>query len=94
VNNLRRQTGLLRLTPVAVLLLRITEAGGDPGVFCYRMGVDILAASRGRFLVAVPSIAFPSRFNLTESLARRIRNQAACSNLLSISSARSSTLKD
>jgi hypothetical protein len=41
----------------------LVEAGGDPGVFCYRMGVDILAASRGHFLVAVPSIPLRSRFN-------------------------------
>jgi len=94
VNDSRQHASLLRLTPVAILLLRITEAGGDPGVFCYRMGVDILAASRGHFLVAVPSIALRSRFKLTASLARRIRNQVACSNLLSTSSARSSTLKD
>jgi hypothetical protein len=72
VNDLRRQTGLLRLTPVAILLLRITEAGGDPGVFCYRMGVDILAAGRGHFLVAVPSIALRSRFKLTAPPSRRI----------------------
>ena len=72
MNDLRQQTGLLRLTPVAILLLRITEAGGDPGVFCYRMGVDILVAGRGHFLVTVPSIALRSRFKLTASLARRI----------------------
>jgi hypothetical protein len=54
------------------LPILLVEAGGDPGVFCYRMGVDILAASRGHFLVAVPSIALRSRFKLTASLARRI----------------------
>ena len=72
MNDLRRRAGLLHLTPVAILLLRITEAGGDPGVFCFRMGVDILAAGRGHFLVAVPSIALRSRFKLTASLSRRI----------------------
>lgn len=72
MNDLRQQTGLLRLRPVAILLLRMTEAGGDPSVFCYRMGVDILAAGRGHFLVTVPSIALRSRFKLTASLSRRI----------------------
>jgi hypothetical protein len=72
VNDLRRQSGLLHLTPVAIFLLRITEAGGDPSVFCYRMGVDILAASRGHFLVVLPPIALRSRFKLTASLSRRI----------------------
>lgn len=77
MNHLRPHSRLLRIPPVAVLLLRFTEAGGDPGVFCYRMGVDILAAGRSHFLVAVPSIALRprlnlrSRFKLTASLAKR-----------------------
>jgi hypothetical protein len=35
--------------PVSSLLLRLIEAGGDPGIFCYLMGVDILSAGRARF---------------------------------------------
>jgi hypothetical protein len=35
--------------PVSTLLLLLIEAGGDAGIFCYRMGVDILSAGRARF---------------------------------------------
>jgi len=42
------------LLPVATLLAVIIEARGDPGVFCYRMGVDILSAGRARLLALVP----------------------------------------
>jgi hypothetical protein len=38
--------------PVSTLLLLLIEAGGDPGIFCYRMGVDILSAGRARFFAA------------------------------------------
>jgi hypothetical protein len=89
-----RRNPILRLAPVATLFLRFAEAGGDPAVFCYLMGVDILAAGRGRLLVAVPSIALRSRFNSPALFATYRRNQVACSNPLSTSSARSSTLKD
>ena len=39
----------LHLLPVSTLLLLAIEAGGDPGIFCYRMGVDIFSAGRARF---------------------------------------------
>ena len=39
---------------VSTLLLLLIEAGGDPGIFCYRMGVDILSASRARFFAPAP----------------------------------------
>ena len=45
-------SGALQRIPVSSLLLLIMEAGGDPGIFCYRMGVDILAAGRARFFGA------------------------------------------
>jgi hypothetical protein len=80
----------LRLAPVCTLLLVLTEAGGDPGVFCYLMGVDILSVDSGRFLAPV---------NVMAGLAKRTfaflkRNQVACSNLFSTLSARFSTPKD
>jgi hypothetical protein len=80
----------LRLAPVCTLLLVLTEAGGDPGVFCYRMGVDILSVDSGRFLAPV---------NVMAGLAKRTfaiskRNQVACSNLFSTLSALFSTPKD
>ena len=79
-----------QLAPVCTLLLVLTEAGGDPGVFCYRMGVDILSADSGRFLAPV---------NVMAGLAKRTfaiskRNQVACLNLFSTFSARFSTPKD
>ena len=80
----------LRLAPVCTLLLVLTEAGGDPGVFCYRMGVDILSVDSGRFLAPVNVMAGLAKrtFALTQ------RNQVACSNLFSTLSARFSTPKD
>ena len=80
----------LQMAPVCTLLLLLTEAGGDPGVFCYRMGVDILSTDSGRFLAPV---------NVMSDLARRTlaiskRNQVACLNLFSTLSARFSTPKD
>ena len=42
--------------PVSTLLLLLIEAGGDPGIFCYRMGVDILAAGRARFFAPAPPV--------------------------------------
>ena len=79
-----------QLRPVCTLLLVLTEAGGDPGIFCYRMGVGILSADSGRFLAPV---------NVMADLAKRTfaitkRNQVACSNLFSTFSARFSTPKD
>jgi hypothetical protein len=82
--------GTLRRAPVCTLLLILTEAGGDPGVFCYRMGVDILSVDSGRFLAPV---------NVMAGLAKRTfafskRNQVTCSNPFSTLSARFSTPKD
>jgi hypothetical protein len=70
---------------VSTLLLLLIEAGGDPSIFCYRMGVDILSAGRLRFAAPIPGVA---------NVASLIRNQVACSNLFSISSTRFTTLKD
>jgi hypothetical protein len=80
----------LQITPVCTLLLRLTEAGGDPGIFCYRMGVDLLSTNNGRFLAPVNVMA-----DLAErTLAVSKRNQAACSNLFFTFSTRSSIQKD
>jgi len=72
----------LQRPQVSTLLLLLIEAGGDPSIFCYRMGVDILSTGRLRFAPAIPGVA---------SL---IRNQVACCNLFSIFSTRFTTLKD
>lgn len=47
----------LHRLPVSTLLLELIVAGGDPGIFCYRMGVDILSAGRAQFLALVPWVA-------------------------------------
>ena len=70
---------------VSTLLLLLIEAGGDPSIFCYRMGVDILSAGRLRFVPAIPGVA---------NVASLIRNQVACSNLFCTFSARFSIPKD
>ena len=80
----------LQTRPICTLLLALTEAGGDPGIFCYRMGVDILSTDDGRFLAPV---------NVMAALAKRTfavtkRNQVACSNLSSTFSAHFLTPKD
>jgi len=80
---------LLGCAPIAVLLLRFTEAGGDLGVFCYRMGVDIFSSGGCRLLAPAPIVV---RF--VKRTARRTRTQVSCPNLFSTSSARSSTQKD
>ena len=80
---------LLALAPVVALLLRFTEAGGDPGIFCYRMGVDIFSSGGSRLLLPAPIVV---RF--VKRTATRTRNQVSCSNLFSTLSARSSTRKD
>ena len=80
----------LRLPPVCSLLLLLTEAGGDPGIFCYRMGVGILSAGGSRFLA-------PAQFSATRTdgkFAQPKGNQVACSNPSSIFSAHYSTPKD
>jgi len=69
----------LLLTPVCNLLLRLTEAGGDPGIFCYRMGVDFLSTDNGRFLAPVNVMANWAARTLVVSK----RNRVACSNLFS-----------
>ena len=71
--------------PVCTLLIRLIDAGGDPGVFCYRMGIDIFSAGRERFFVPAPSVAHWVAVK---------RNQDACSNLFSTFSTRFSTPKD
>ena len=80
--------------PVSTLLLVLIEAGGDPSIFCYRMGVDILSAGRARFLAPAPWVANLVTLKLAAQRPQRIRNQVACSNLFSIFSARSTILKD
>ena len=85
---------------VSTLLLLLIEAGGDPSIFCYRMGVDILSAGRARLLAPVPGLAnwakMASLAAMTVAAQRppRIRNQVACSNLFSTFSAHSTILKD
>jgi hypothetical protein len=76
------------------LLLVLIEAGGDPSIFCYRMGVDILSAGRARFLAPAPWVANLATLTLAARRPQRIRNQVACSNLFSIFFARSTILKD
>ncbi len=39
----------LHRLPVSSLLLLLINSGGDPAIFCYRMGVDILSAGRALF---------------------------------------------
>jgi hypothetical protein len=73
---------------VSSLLLRFIEAGGDPSVFCYRMGVHILSAGRARFFAPAPRLS-----NWLANLATT-RNQVACSTLFSIFSTRFSTQKN
>src|SRR5215467_14850054 len=70
----------LRSSPVGTLLVLLTEAGGDPGIFCYRMGVGFLSADKGRFLAPVNVMAGMAR----RRLAVMKRNQVACSNRFSI----------
>ena len=72
--------------PVSTLLLRFTEAGGDLGVFCYRMGVDIFSAGRVHFRVTA--------FTSAARRSQMTRTQVACSNLFSTFSVRFMTLKD
>ena len=76
--------------PVATFLLCVIDSGGDAGVFCYRIGVDIFAAGRARF--AKPLQPSVDDLAIEQPQAKRI--QAACSNLFSTLSTRFSTLKD
>ena len=91
---LQPRSRFLRFGPVAALLFRLTEAGGDPGIFCYRMGVDILSAGSPRFLAPVQRLANGAELAARRNLARSKRIQIACSTLFSTFSARFSTLKD
>jgi hypothetical protein len=84
----------LRRLPVSSLLLMLIETAGDPSIFCYRIGVDILSAGRARFLAPAPWVANLATLTLATQRPQRIRNQVACSNLFSTFSARCSTLKD
>ena len=84
----------LHRLPVSTLLLVLIEAGGDPSIFCYRMGVDILSAGRARFLAPGPWVANLATLTLAARRPQKIRNQVACSNLFSTFSARCSTLRD
>ena len=95
---LRSRAKLIRRSlhrlPVSSLLLVLIEAGGDPSIFCYRMGVDILSTGRARFLAPAPWMATLATLTLAAQRPQRIRNQVACSNLFSTFSARSTILKD
>ena len=84
----------LRRLPVSTLLLVLIEAGGDPSIFCYRMGVDILSAGRARFFAPTPWVANLATLTSAAQRPQRIRNQVACSNLFSTFSVRSTILKD
>jgi len=77
---------VLHRVHVSTLLLLFIEAGGDPSIFCYRMGVDILSAGRSRFPVPILWVV--------AGVATLIRNQIACSNLFSTFSTRFTILKD
>ncbi len=82
MNASRARRSLLRRTlrrlPVSTLFVLVVNSGGDAGVFCYRMGVDIFSAGRARFSVPMSGT----------------RNLLACSTLFSTFSARFSNLKD
>lgn len=84
----------LRLQPFSTLLLLFLEAGCDPSVFCYRMGVGLFAAGRARFLA--PSSAAAGFASALADWPRQLllRNQVACCNLFSTFSTRFSTQKD
>jgi hypothetical protein len=88
--------------PVSTLLLLFINAGGDPSVFCYRMGVDILSAGRQRFrarvswttLAAVKLAARQSQRRLAARRSQRVGTQIACSKLSSTFFAHFLILKD
>ena len=62
--------------PVSTWLLRFTEAGGDVGVFCYRIGVDIFSAGRPRLGVSV-SGSIAQRLHKTLIVQRSHKKSAA-----------------
>ena len=80
----------LQFEPVCTCFLLLTDAGGDPAIFCYLMGMGILSAGGAIFLAPAQSPARMASWNLPEPK----RNQVACSNLFSTFSALFSTLKD
>jgi hypothetical protein len=80
----------LERLPISTLLLCVIDSGGDAGVFCYRIGVDIFAAGRARFARPLPVPA--DTLVVEPPQAKRI--QAACSNLFSTLSTHFSTQKD
>ena len=73
------------LAALGSLIFLWHECGQDPGVFCYRMGLDIFSAGRERFLVPAPWVAHWAAVQ---------RNQDACCNLFYTFSTRFSTQKD
>ncbi len=68
----------LHRLPVSSLFVLFANSNGDLGIFCYRMGVDILSAGRARFSVSLPHARIP----------------VACSNLFTTFSTRFSTQKN
>jgi hypothetical protein len=78
----------LRRLPVSDFFVMFADAGGDPGIFCYRMGVGILSAGHARF------IAIPRKPKAPKGETALMRNQVACSNPFSIFYARFLTQKD
>jgi len=81
---------LFQLAPVGTVLLLIADAQGDPSIFCYRIGVDILSAGGSRMLAAARPLAPAAK----ETLPEPKRNQVACFHLFSTFFARFSTQKD
>jgi len=80
--------------PVSTLLLVFIETAGDPSIFCYRMGVDILSAGRALFFAPDPGLASLAATTLAARRSHGTRNRVTCSNLFSTFSAHSTILKD
>jgi len=74
----------LAVLSVAALLWH--DCGGDFGVFCYRIGLDVFTNFRSRVLVPVPVREAASQF--------ATRNNSECSTPSFISSTRCITQKD
>jgi hypothetical protein len=77
----------------ATLLLRLIQAGGDPSVFCYRIGVDFLSAGHERFLANGPMESNLIAMKMAVLRPLRTGNFFAC-NLFSTFSTRFSIQKD
>jgi hypothetical protein len=84
----------LRNLTVSFFLLPLTEAGGDPGVFCYRMGAGILSNGHAGFLARVPRVAGRAPSVAGASRPGDKRTSLACCNLFSTFFTHFSTLKD